>query len=99
MPTMIKPMETWANAAYVDGQFQKLKTTYADKGIPVIIGEYEYRNYWDQYITASAKRHGFAPLGQRLSGLSPVRVVQPQQGCPLLSHDDQSDRHRAGSAR
>jgi endoglucanase len=66
--------ETWANEAYVDGQFQKLKSTYADKGIPVIIGEYgaisktefdpamKYRNYWDQYITASAKRHGFAPF-------------------------------------
>jgi endoglucanase len=66
--------ETWANEAYVDGEFQKLKTTYADKGIPVIIGEYcaisksdydpvmKYRNYWDQYITGSAKRHGLAPF-------------------------------------
>ncbi|HJP69143.1 MAG TPA: cellulase family glycosylhydrolase, partial [Sphingomicrobium sp.] len=66
--------ETWANEAYVDGEFQKLETTYADKGIPVIIGEYcaisktdfdptmKYRNYWDQYITGSAKRHGLAPF-------------------------------------
>lgn len=66
--------ETWANEPYVDAQMQKLKTAYADKGIPVIIGEYgailrteydapqKYRNYWDQYITGSAKRHGLVPV-------------------------------------
>jgi endoglucanase len=66
--------ETWANEAYVDAEMQKLKMTYADKGVPVIIGEYgaiskteydapmKYRNYWDQYVTGSAKRHGFAPF-------------------------------------
>jgi endoglucanase len=53
---------------------QKLKTTYSDKGIPIIIGEFgailrsdidptqKYRNYWDQYVAGSAKRHGFAPF-------------------------------------
>ena len=58
--------------AYVDGQMQELKTTYADRGIPVIIGEFgailrsdvdpaqKYRNYWDQYVAGSAKRHGLA---------------------------------------
>lgn len=60
------------NEATVDADFNKLKTTYADKGIPVIIGEYgaisktdldaamKYRNYWDQYVAGSAKRHGLA---------------------------------------
>jgi endoglucanase len=64
--------ETWANEAYVDSKMAKLKVTYADKGVPVIIGEYgaiakteydapmKYRNYWDQYMTGSAIRHGFA---------------------------------------
>ena len=54
--------------------FQKAKTNFADKGIPVIIGEFgailrsdvdlpqKYRNYWDQYVAGSAKRHGFAPF-------------------------------------
>lgn len=32
--------ETWANEAYVDAQFQKMKTDFSDKGIPVIVGEY-----------------------------------------------------------
>jgi endoglucanase len=62
------------NEAYVDAQMQKLKTTYSDKGIPIIIGEFgailrsdvdptqKYRNYWDQYVGGSAKRHGFAPF-------------------------------------
>jgi endoglucanase len=64
--------ETWANESYVEQQFNKAKAAYADKGIPVIIGEYgaiskteydapmKFRNYWDQYITGSAIRHGFA---------------------------------------
>jgi endoglucanase len=66
--------EAGANEPYVDALFDKVKAAFADKGIPVIIGEYgaiskteydpamKYRNYWDQYITASAKRHGFAPF-------------------------------------
>ncbi|RYZ48831.1 MAG: endoglucanase, partial [Chitinophagaceae bacterium] len=32
--------ETWANEAYVDAQFQKVKTKFIDKGYPVILGEY-----------------------------------------------------------
>jgi endoglucanase len=64
--------ETWANEPYVEAHMDKLKATYADKGIPIIIGEYgaiskteydapmKYRNFWDNYIAGSAKRHGFA---------------------------------------
>jgi endoglucanase len=66
--------ETWANEAYVEASFDRLKAAFADKGIPVIIGEYgaiskteydapmKYRNFWDNYITGSAKRHGFVPM-------------------------------------
>ena len=32
--------ETWANEAYADGQFQKMKTNFIDKGYAVILGEY-----------------------------------------------------------
>ncbi|PSO10884.1 endoglucanase [Sphingobium sp. AEW4] len=65
--------EAWDNEARVDSQFAKAKAAYTDKGIPVIIGEYcaisrteydpslKYRDYWTQYVTASAIRHGFAP--------------------------------------
>lgn len=62
------------NEAGIDAAFQKAKTNFADKGIPVIIGEFgailrsdvdpseKYRNYWDQYVAGSANRHGFAPF-------------------------------------
>jgi endoglucanase len=32
--------ETWANEAYTDGQFQKMKVNFIDKGYAVILGEY-----------------------------------------------------------
>ncbi len=32
--------ETWANEAYADGQFQKMKSHFIDKGVGVILGEY-----------------------------------------------------------
>lgn len=35
-----KYTETWANEAYADGQFQKMKTTFIDHGYGVILGEY-----------------------------------------------------------
>jgi endoglucanase len=64
----------WANEAWVDGQFQKMKSGFVDKGVPVILGEYAaisrteydpagtYRKYWDQYITHSAFAHGAVPM-------------------------------------
>lgn len=66
--------ETWANEAYTDAQFQKMKTNFIDKGVPVILGEYAaslrseydpsqtYRNYWNKYITRSAYQHGMVPV-------------------------------------
>jgi endoglucanase len=32
--------DTWANEPYADGQFQKMKTNFIDKGYAVILGEY-----------------------------------------------------------
>ncbi|MTV36227.1 glycoside hydrolase family 5 protein [Duganella radicis] len=66
--------ETWANEAYVDAQFQKMKTRFIDKGVAVVLGEFaasvrteydaagKYRQYWDQYITKSAYQHGMVPV-------------------------------------
>ncbi|QIG80205.1 glycoside hydrolase family 5 protein [Stakelama tenebrarum] len=60
--------------AYADAQFAKVKRTFIDNGVPVILGEYasslredrdreqKYRNYWDLYITYSAVRHGLIPM-------------------------------------
>jgi len=66
--------ETWANEAYTDGQFQKMKANFIDKGVPVIMGEYgaydkpaypgmdKYRLYWIKYVTHSAYSHGVVPM-------------------------------------
>ena len=66
--------ETWADEAYIDAQFQKMKSNFVDRGVPVILGEYAaslrseddprgiYRTYWDQYLTRSAYRHGLVPM-------------------------------------
>ena len=32
--------ETWANESYADGEFQKMKTSFVDKGFGVLLGEY-----------------------------------------------------------
>jgi endoglucanase len=66
--------ETWANEAYADAAFDKMKTAFIDKGVAVILGEYSammraeftgherYRVYWDAYITKSAFKHGLVPV-------------------------------------
>ena len=66
--------EAWANESYVDAQFQKMKTRFVDKGVPVILGEYgaisrtdisgaeKYRQAWDQYITQAAFTRGLVPV-------------------------------------
>lgn len=68
------PDGKWATEAWVDGQFQKLKTKFIDAGIPVLLGEYgaisklEYdpgqgwRKYWAQYFTRAAFTRGVVPL-------------------------------------
>jgi endoglucanase len=67
-------VETWANEPWADAEFQKMKTSFGDKGVPVILGEYAagmkakypgmdpFRKLWDQYITQSAFQHGLVPV-------------------------------------
>lgn len=67
-------VETWANEDWVDSQFQKMKTNFYDRGIPIILGEYGVtsrqsvsgfeasRIRWNQYITESAVAHGMVPV-------------------------------------
>jgi endoglucanase len=67
-------VETWANEPWVDSQFQRMKSNFVDRGIPVILGEYGVvsrmsvanheasRIRWNQYITNSAWDHGMVPV-------------------------------------
>lgn len=66
--------ETWAGEAYVDAQFQKMKSRFVDQGIPVVLGEFgairrteyagaeAYRAAWDHYVARSAWTHGAVPI-------------------------------------
>lgn len=63
-----------SNESHADAQFQKMKTGFIDKGVPVLLGEYgailrtEYdpagrnRKYWDQYITRAAWSRSIVPM-------------------------------------
>lgn len=66
--------QPWADEAYADAQFQKMKARFVDKGVPVILGEYgatprtdhkdspKYVAWWDYYISRSARQHGLVPV-------------------------------------
>ncbi|MBL8277415.1 MAG: glycoside hydrolase family 5 protein [Pelomonas sp.] len=66
--------EHWADEAYVESQFRRLKTAYVDRGVPVIVGEYGaisrlskdaaglYRTYWDEFVARTAWANGAVPV-------------------------------------
>lgn len=66
--------ETWGTSQdleYLEGQFDKLKTTFIDKGIPVIIGEYGVttvdkdeasRILWFKEVTKACLETGCCPV-------------------------------------
>jgi aryl-phospho-beta-D-glucosidase BglC (GH1 family) len=63
--------DNWGQEEFVVGQFDKLKTTYIDKGIPVFLGEYgavnqagyeDYRRYYMEYVTKVAVDRRVLPV-------------------------------------
>lgn len=61
----------WGQEDFVVTQFDKLKTNFIAKGIPVIIGEYgacyqegfeDYRRYYMEYVTKAAVDRGIVPV-------------------------------------
>lgn len=64
----------WGNEAHVDASFGKVRATFVDRGVPVILGEYgailrsdrdpagTYRTAWDRYVTSAAVTHGMVPV-------------------------------------
>lgn len=67
--------ESWSQESYIDGVFNKLKTAFADKGYPVIMGECgairhsnpntninNSRAYYLKYFISAAKSHGVVPF-------------------------------------
>jgi endoglucanase len=73
--------DDWGQEDHVVEQFDRVKASYVDQGIPVIIGEYgathqagyeDYRRYYMEYVTQAAKQRGLLPIywdnGGRESG-------------------------------
>jgi endoglucanase len=63
--------DSWGQEDFVETQFNKVKQTYVDQGIPVIIGEYgatnqdgfvDYRRYYMEYVTKAAVDRGIVPI-------------------------------------
>jgi len=69
-----KAKEAGFDEAWADAQFQKMKTAYVDKGIPVILGEFgamrrteyagaeAYRLAWNKHVARSAWIRGAVPV-------------------------------------
>ena len=66
--------QPWADGAHVDAQFEKVKSRFVDRGVPVILGEFgamrrtdrhgsdAYALAWDRYVAHSAWTHGAVPI-------------------------------------
>jgi endoglucanase len=63
--------DNWGQEDYVLAQFDKLKATFIDRGVPVLVGEYgaarqaetdDYRRYYDEYVTEAAIQRGMLPV-------------------------------------
>jgi len=63
--------DDWGQEDFVVTQFDKLKSRYIDKGVPVILGEYgasyqdghdDYQRYYLEYVTKAAVDRGIVPV-------------------------------------
>ena len=64
-------IDNWGQEDYVKTQMAKLKSTFIDKGVPMILGEYgavnqagyeNYRRYYLEYVTKAAHDVGITPF-------------------------------------
>lgn len=63
--------DSWGQEDFVVEQFDKLKTSFIDRGIPVLLGEYgathqtgyeDYQRYYVEYVTKAAVDRGIVPV-------------------------------------
>jgi endoglucanase len=64
-------IDSWGQEDWVKSQTAKLKATFGDKGVPIILGEYgavnqtgyeNYRRYYSEYVTKAAHDAGITPF-------------------------------------
>jgi aryl-phospho-beta-D-glucosidase BglC (GH1 family) len=88
--------DDWGQEAHVVAQFDKLKATFVDQGIPVLLGEYgatyqegfeNYRRYYMEYVTKAAVDRGILPVywdnGGRGSGGENFGLIDRRSGSVL----------------
>ena len=88
--------DSWGQEDFVVTQFDKLKSTFVDQGIPVLLGEYgathqagfeEYRRYYMEYVTKAAVDRGILPVywdnGGRGSGGEKFGLIDRHTGTVL----------------
>jgi endoglucanase len=84
--------DTWGQEDHVVAQFSKVKSTYVDQGVPVIIGEYgavhqdgyeDYVRYYMEYVTKAAVDRGLVPIywdnGGRGTGRDAFAVIDREK--------------------
>jgi aryl-phospho-beta-D-glucosidase BglC (GH1 family) len=63
--------DDWGQEDFVVKQFDKLKSSFIDKGVPVLLGEYgathqagfeDYQRYYVEYVTKAAVERGILPV-------------------------------------
>jgi endoglucanase len=63
--------DNWGQEDFVVAQFDKLKSRYVDRGVPVLLGEYgavhqhdhsDYQRYYVEYVTKAAVDRGIVPV-------------------------------------
>ncbi|MGN0620308.1 MAG: glycoside hydrolase family 5 protein [Porcipelethomonas sp.] len=64
--------DRWGQEDWTDDLFSRIKTTFVDNDIPVILGEYgavnnksgytDTRRYYIEYVTRTAKKNGIVPI-------------------------------------
>jgi len=63
--------DDWGQEDHVLEQFEKIRSAFVDRGVPVVMGEYgatyqagreAYRLYYLEYVTRAARQHGMLPI-------------------------------------
>jgi endoglucanase len=88
--------DDWGQEDFVVKQFDKLKSTFVDRGVPVLLGEYgathqegfeDYQRYYVEYVTKAAVDRGILPVywdnGGRGSGGEKFGIIDRNARLPL----------------
>ncbi len=88
--------DDWGQEDFVVKQFDRLKSTFIDRGVPVLLGEYgathqkgfeDYQRYYVEYVTKAAVDRGILPVywdnGGRGSGGEKFGLIDRNAHRPL----------------